>query len=72
MTGGMTLKHSSLFKFTLLLNSVIFWKRLDFKFLLSIQETFVCSAFTPQVKIIILLNVGPLMYLKPSYLNHIL
>jgi hypothetical protein len=66
--------HSFLFKFTLVLNSVLFWKLLVFEFILGKSETLLCSVSAPQVKIVPLLGwhqllilfAGTLTYLEPK------
>jgi hypothetical protein len=62
-----------LFKFTLVLNSVLFWKLLVFEFLLGVSETFLCMVSALQVKSVpvldalhLLMFVGMLMYLEPK------
>jgi hypothetical protein len=70
---SITLMHCSLFKFTLLLNSVLpFWKLLVFESLLGISETLLCPMSTIQLKIVLpldmhqllMLSAGTLIYLK--------
>jgi hypothetical protein len=63
--------QSSLFTFTLAVNSVLFWKLLVFKFLLGMSENFVCSVSAVLLTIILLdalqllvLFVGTSVYLK--------
>jgi hypothetical protein len=49
--------YSSLFKFTLPLNSVfLFWKLLVFEFVFAVSDTFLCSVFARKVKIALLLD----------------
>jgi hypothetical protein len=65
--------HSFLFKFTLVLISLLlFWKLLVFEFLLGISETLLCSVSAPHVKIVPLLDEHQLLmfartltYLEP-------
>jgi hypothetical protein len=55
----------SLFKFTLVLNSVrLFWKLLAFVSLLGTSETFLCSTFALQLKTVLLLDVLQLLMLS--------
>jgi hypothetical protein len=55
--------HCFLFKFTLVLNSVLlFWKLVVFEFLLGTSETLLCSMAAPQVKIGPLLDVLRKLY----------
>jgi hypothetical protein len=59
----------SLFKFTLVLNSVrLFWKLLVFVSLLGISETFLCSMFALQLKTVLLLDVLQLLMLSAGTL----
>jgi hypothetical protein len=44
--GGIALMHFFLFKFTLVLYSVLFWKLLVFEFLLGVSETLLSSILT--------------------------
>jgi hypothetical protein len=54
--------HSVLFKFTLVLNSVLLlWKLLVFEFQLGISETLLCSVSASHVKIVPLLDVYQLL-----------
>jgi hypothetical protein len=69
-----TLRHHSLFKFSLVLNSaLLFFELLVFEFLLGIPETFLCSVSAIQVKIVLLdapqqlmMFVGVLACLRPT------
>jgi hypothetical protein len=63
--------HSYLFKCTLVLNSVLFWKLFVFEFLLGISETFLCSISDTHVKIVVCRNVD-VFGAKNVLLNHIL
>jgi hypothetical protein len=67
--------RSFLFKFIVLLNSVLlFWKLLAYEFLLGASDTLLCSVSAPQADIIPLLDAlhllmlfaGILMYLEPN------
>jgi hypothetical protein len=59
----------SLFKFTLVLNSVrLFWKLLTFVCLLGTSETFLCSTFALQLKTVLLLDVLQLLMLSAGTL----
>jgi hypothetical protein len=68
--------HCFLFKFTLVLYSVLlFWKLLVFEFLPGIAETLLCSMSTPHVRtaplqdayqLLIMLFVGTLTYFNPK------
>jgi hypothetical protein len=59
----------SLFKFTLVLNSVrLFWKLLAFVALLGTSETFLCSTFALQLKTVLLLDVLQLLILSKGTL----
>jgi hypothetical protein len=59
----------SLFKFTLVLNSVrLFWKLLAFVSLLGTSETFLCSTFALQLKTVLLLDVLQLLMLSAGTL----
>jgi hypothetical protein len=59
----------SLFKFTLLLNSVrLFCKLLAFVSLLGTSETFLCSVFALQLKTVLLLGVLQLLMLSAGTL----
>lgn len=70
------------FKFTFVLDSVLFLKLLVFRFLLSVAETLLCSLSALRGKIVIqllMLFTGTLIYLKPKlfclikfYTRHIL
>jgi hypothetical protein len=73
--GGITSMHSFLFKFALVLNSVLlFWKLLAFEFLLGTSETSLCSVSAPQVNNVpltdalqlLMLFAGTLMNLEPK------
>jgi hypothetical protein len=53
--------HYFLFKFTLVLYSVLlYWNLLVFEFLLDIAETSLCSMFSPHVRIVPLLDAHQL------------
>jgi hypothetical protein len=59
----------SLFKFTLVLNSVrLYWKLLFFMSLLGTSETFLCSTFALQLKTVLLLDVIQLLMLSAGTL----
>jgi hypothetical protein len=71
--------HCFLFQFTLILNSVLFWKLFIFKFLLSISESFLCSLSALLIKIDLTLDVlqllmpfeGMLMDLEPKLFSFV-
>jgi hypothetical protein len=68
--------HCSLFRFTLILNSVLlFWKLVVFESLIVISEAFLCCmlALLLDAHQLLMLSAGTLMYLKqklvsPSYI----
>jgi hypothetical protein len=62
--------HFFLFRFTLVLNCVLFWKLLVFEFLLGISETLFCSMSAPHVKIVPLLDVLQLLMLFAGALRY--
>jgi hypothetical protein len=63
--------HCFLFKFTLVLNSVLlFWQLLIFEFLLGTSETLLCSASAPQVKVVPLLDTHQLLMLSAGTLTY--
>jgi hypothetical protein len=63
--------HSFLFKFTLVLNSVLlFWKLLVFEFLVGISDTLIYSMPVPHVKIVPLLDVHQLLMLFAAALTY--
>jgi hypothetical protein len=74
--------HCWVFKFTLVLNSILFWKLLAFEILLGTSETLLCSISAPYVKIVPLLDAHKLLNIvcrvvdvfgaKNISLNHIL
>jgi hypothetical protein len=53
--------HCFLFKFALVLNSVLLFLKLVFEFLLGTSETLLCSTSVPQVKIVPLLDAHQLL-----------
>jgi hypothetical protein len=70
-----------LFKFTLVLNSVLmFWKLLVSEFLLGTSDILLCSMSAPQVKIVplpdvhqlLILFAGTLTYLEPKTFSFII
>jgi hypothetical protein len=63
--------HSFLFRFTLVLNSVLqFWKLLVFEFLLGVSQTLHCSMSAPKVKTVPLLDVHQLLMLFVGTLTY--
>jgi hypothetical protein len=59
----------SLFKFTLVLNSVrLYWKLLAFVSLLGTSEIFLCSTFVLQLKTVLLLDELQLLMLSAGTL----
>jgi hypothetical protein len=63
----------SLFKFSLVLNSVLqFWKQLVFESLLGISETCVCSVSALQLKIVFLLDAHQLLMLSAGTLIYLI
>jgi hypothetical protein len=64
--------HFSVFKFTLVLNSVhLFWKLLAFVSLLGTSETFFYSMFVLQLKTVLLLDALQLLMLSPGTLIYL-
>jgi hypothetical protein len=63
--------NSFLFKFTLVLNSVLlFWKLLVFEFLLGISETLLCSVTTHRVNFSLFFDVHELLILFAGTLTY--
>jgi hypothetical protein len=62
--------HCFLFEFTLVLNSVLFWKLLVFEVLLGTLETLFCSVSAPHVKIVPLLDALQLLMLFAGILTY--
>jgi hypothetical protein len=63
--------NSLLFKFALVLNSVLlFWKLLVFEFLLGISEILLCTYSVPHVKTVRLLDAHQLLILFAGTLKY--